>query len=200
MTTKKTPAKSTPKGSGPHGRATPSKPISKAVPKVTSPKRVRPSRAKAKPAEAVKLLPYQLLAMDDDAPKDQHATLILPSAPITADICERMAAFQLEIEYRPVTEQRNAVQEAMQQSYKDTVHNAIVTLVVEDMASYPIPEAGSGEGGGFPIVAADHPIGVDTKFFVKRAIERFVIATDNTVEIVRVVVQQTPLPGIRFII
>lgn len=166
------------------------------------PKRQRPSQAKAAVVKPERVTASVGTASTDPVLRlDPDLVSYTPTAsPIEASIAERLAVYQLELEYKHYEDDSNPVSSLIKRNAQEAcTHTATISLVITDFTKY-VNDGRSASGAGVIELAEGGQLTEELKYYVNQAIHKFVTAVNSRITVTRAVVQRFTLPGITFII
>lgn len=194
------------------------------------PKRVRPSRAKATVSVAlehkqamrdtsavVKPLKQpsvraQMGKLADAIGSEQNedifgadegkdpSTYTPAEAPIRAELAERLAVYQLELEYKHYEDDSNPVASLIKRNAAEAMtQSATISLVLTDITKF-VNDGRSASGSGVIELAEGGQLTEELKYYVNEALFKFTSSVNSRITVTRCVVQRFILPGIPFII
>lgn len=128
------------------------------------------------------------------------ATYVPANSPIRAEIAERLAVYQLELEYKHYEDDSNPVASLIKRNAQEaSTHSATLSLVIDDYTKY-VNDGRSASGSGVIELAEGGQLTEELKYYVHKAIDKFTSAVDSRITVTRAIVQRFTLPGIVFII
>lgn len=134
-------------------------------------------------------------ADDSNDPASYHEA----SMPITASIADRLAVYQLELEYKHYEDDSNPVASLIKRNAQEaSTHSATISLVITDFSKY-VNDGRSASGAGV-IELEGGQLTEELKYYVNEAIHKFCTAVDSRITVTRAIVQRFTLPGITFTI
>lgn len=121
-------------------------------------------------------------------------------APIRAELAERLAVYQLELEYKHYEDDSNPVASLIKRNAAEAMtQSATISLVLTDITKF-VNDGRSASGSGVIELAEGGQLTEELKYYVNEALFKFTSSVNSRITVTRCVVQRFILPGIPFII
>lgn len=121
-------------------------------------------------------------------------------APIRAELAERLAVYQLELEYKHYEDDSNPVASLIKRNAAEAMtQSATISLVLTDTTKF-VNDGRSASGSGVIELAEGGQLTEELKYYVNKALDKFTRSVNSRITVTRCIVQRFILPGIPFII